>query len=125
MRVASIITMSALLALVFVSTSSPSNVPPSTPPPLVATGASLAVVDRMPLTVAGRGFAKLERVTVRVTLSQRTVSRTTRSGTLGAFRVRFDGLFIPRCEALVLRAIGARTSLARAKLPPLPTCQTD
>jgi hypothetical protein len=124
MRVASIITMSALLGLALASTSSPGNVPPTTPPPLVATGASLAVVDRTPLTVAGRGFAKRERVTVRVTLSQRTVSRTTRAGTLGAFRVSFDGLVIPRCEALVLRAVGARTSLARTKLPPLPACQT-
>lgn len=82
---------------------------------------ALRIADRQPLAVVGTGFRASERVRVTVVTSSRAV-RTVVASRAGVFRVTFAaGEERDRCSGLFVRAVGARGSLAVAKLPQ-PMC---
>jgi hypothetical protein len=70
-------------------------------------------VRAAPLTVRGTGFAGGERVRVTIRATTRTVARSVRAGTGGAFTVRFPGVRIGRCGDAAITAVGARGDRAR------------
>ena len=66
---------------------------------------SVDIVQRSPLVVAGRAFARNELVTVRI---DARVSRTkrVRADLRGRFTVRFPKVFLSGCESLHVDAVG-------------------
>ena len=87
-----------------------------------ATGpAALRLVARQPLTVAGRGFEPLERVHLVASWESGKAIRHTQATRSGSFLVRFSGNRLGRCDALIVRAVGARGSRALLE-PPQPAC---
>ena len=69
----------------------------------------LALVSDEPVTVAGVGFRPYERVRLLITPGPST--RNVRAGRLGRFRVTLRAS-MPRCEGVVVQALGARGSRA-------------
>jgi hypothetical protein len=83
--------------------------------------ATVRLQDRTPVTVAGAGFDRGERV--RVTLTIDTSTRTTtRAGRRGTFRVVFAGATATRCDMIRVVAIGGEGSRAVLKILPAPAC---
>jgi hypothetical protein len=82
--------------------------------------ATLALVNRQPLVLHGRGFRPSERVRV-VASSGATVARNVRASAAGGFTVRFAEMSVPRCGGMFARARGSSGSLATLKIP-LPAC---
>jgi hypothetical protein len=79
--------------------------------------ATLKLAGGAPLTIRGANFLPSERV--RVSLSgQRSQTKQVTAGPAGGFVVRFPAAY-DRCTATIVRAVGARGSLAGLKLPPL------
>jgi hypothetical protein len=87
-----------------------------------ATGApALRLVARQPLTVAGRGFEPLERVRLVAAWESGKAIRRIQATRSGSFALRFSGNRLGRCEALIVRAVGAQGSRALLE-PPQPAC---
>jgi hypothetical protein len=81
---------------------------------------ALAVVSDNPLTVAGRGYRRFERVTVRTSVHGSTYTRRIRAGRLGRFTVRFARVSA-ECHPFAAAAVGAggsRASARRIAIPP-------
>lgn len=79
--------------------------------------ATLKLAGGAPLTVRGADFLAGEKV--RITLSGKvTRTKQVTAGAAGGFVVRFTVAF-DRCTATIVRAVGAKGSLAGLKLPPL------
>jgi hypothetical protein len=83
-----------------------------------ATGARLAVTDRSPFTVHGRGFAPRERVRVVVTATGDASTRWATSGPAGGLVLRFPGVKLGSCPAYIVRAFGAKGSRATVRFMP-------
>jgi hypothetical protein len=85
---------------------------------------SLRLVDVVPVTFRGAGFARLEQVRVALTRNGRTTARRARSSRAGTFRVSFGLLALDPCRgAIVVRAtggLGSRATYRRACHAPLP-----
>jgi hypothetical protein len=82
---------------------------------------SLRLVTRQPLTVAGGGFEPLERIRLVASWESGKAIRRTKATPSGSFLVRFSGNRLGRCDALVVRAVGARGSRVLLE-PPQPAC---
>jgi hypothetical protein len=83
--------------------------------------AALRLQDRSPVTVAGSGFERGERV--RVTLFRETsTKRVVRAGRPGTFVVTFTGATMSRCDRVRVLAVGGRGSRAVLKILPAPAC---
>lgn len=83
--------------------------------------ATLRLQDRSPITVAGAGFNRGERV--RVTLTMDTnMRKTTRTDRRGAIRVIFSGATAARCDMIRVIAVGSGGSRATLKILPAPAC---
>jgi hypothetical protein len=81
-----------------------------------ATGGSepkLTIVRAAPLTVRGTGFAASERVRLTIRATTRTVVRSVRAGTGGAFTLRVPCVRIWRCGDAPITAVGTRGDRAR------------
>jgi hypothetical protein len=106
---------------------------------LIALGAGLAstssaqlerprvrIAKVTPLTAAGTGFQRLERVRLVVLVGEDEHVRTVSASATGSFRATFPTEAIDRCtESIILRATGAKGSRARAlmaqlRCPPKP-----
>jgi hypothetical protein len=85
---------------------------------------SLRLVDLVPVTFRGAGFARLEQVRVALSRNGRTTVRRARSSTSGTFRVSFGLLALDPCRgAIVVRAtggLGSRATYRRACHAPRP-----
>lgn len=86
------------------------------------TRATLRVVDRAPLTVAGAGFRSRETVRLTVTINAQSWTKMTSASAGGTFvvawrRLRFD----PCATPAVISAHGAETGTVTAKIP-TPEC---
>jgi hypothetical protein len=79
--------------------------------------ATLKLSGGAPLTLRGANFLPSERVRVSLSGERRQMKQVT-AGPGGGFVVRFQVAF-DRCSATIVRAVGARGSLAGLKLPPL------
>lgn len=81
---------------------------------LVAGGSArpaLRPLDLDPLTLAGTGFRKNERVTLLIAAPPMVKSKRLRAGVRGRFRVVIR-VAVGRCDPVVVQAIGARGSRA-------------
>ena len=79
--------------------------------------ATLKLAGGAPLALRGTDFLANEKV--RVTLSGKvTRAKQVTAGPAGGFVVRFS-VALDRCTATIVRAVGAKGSLAGLKLPPL------
>jgi hypothetical protein len=86
---------------------------------------SLRVVDQSPFTVQGRHFRSNERVKVTLYKAEESVrSRRVTASRGGVFTSTLAEAGTTRCDAIVIRAVGARGSTAQLKLP-RPACQID
>lgn len=84
--------------------------------PAGALRAHVWLADRSPLVVRGSGFAAAERVTVTVTGAGRFV-RTVAATKSGAIVARWTAVPAKAgCAALLIRAAGARGTVATAKV---------
>ena len=83
----------------------------------------LRLVDSSPLTLAGAGFKKSERVTLDLYVHDARHAKRVRATLGGTFRVAFQGVgAIDRCNTDVwARATGSRGSIATMKRPQ-PQC---
>ena len=77
--------------------------------------ATLRVVDRSPLTVAGAAFHPRERLTLRVAASDHRAARTLTSTASGRFRATFAFSVSP-CEGYLVSAVGRNGSRATLKV---------
>jgi hypothetical protein len=84
--------------------------------------ATVALVDTAPLTVAGRGFARSDRVTVRATVGNRSYVRVVRANAVGRFVVQ---LATPTAECspapFAVSAVGRSgrsAAMRRIEIPP-------
>jgi hypothetical protein len=84
--------------------------------------ASLALVSRTPVTVAGKGFRPAQPVRVTATATN-SIAVTVRPSRAGTFSVRLTGLVLGRCSGLFVRAQSA-TAVATLKLP-RPACMPE
>jgi hypothetical protein len=82
---------------------------------------ALALVDRQPLTIRGRGFHPYERVRV-VVDAQLRAAKSVRATRSGAFTVRFATVNVAQCGGVFATARGRAGSVARLKIP-VPACQ--
>jgi hypothetical protein len=72
----------------------------------------LRLLDRAPLTVAGRGFDVRETVRVRLAVRGQVRTRPATANAAGAFRVRF-AVSVGRCQPFSLQAFGSSGNRAR------------
>ncbi len=79
--------------------------------------ATLRLSGAAPLTLRGANFLANERVRVTLSGERRQMKQVT-AGAAGGFVVRFSVAF-DRCTATIVRAVGAKGSLAGLKVPPL------
>jgi hypothetical protein len=87
--------------------------------------AALRVTDERPVTVAGTGFAKRERVTVRFApKGAAAVTKVVRASTLGRFTVVFSGTAVADCSGYVVSAAGGAGTRARL-IEKKPPCGID
>jgi hypothetical protein len=98
----------------------------ATPVVGAATGRpSLRLLDRDPLTIAGRGFDAEELVRVRLAVEGQIRSRRARTSAVGTFRVRFT-VSVGRCDSFSLQAFGSAGNRARLFPAALqPNCSSD
>jgi hypothetical protein len=86
---------------------------------------ALRLLDRTPLTVAGKGFAAQEAVRVRVATQGRTTTRRVVASATGSFRARF-ALSLGRCQSFSLQAFGSTGSRATLLMRSLaPDCNPN
>jgi hypothetical protein len=86
---------------------------------------SLRLLDRDPLTIAGRGFDAEELVRVRLAVEGQIRSRRARTSAVGTFRVRFT-VSVGRCDFFSLQAFGSAGNRARLFPAALqPDCSSD
>jgi len=83
--------------------------------------ARVAVVQRVPLEVAGSGFGRGVRLQV-VARTVPAVSRAVRSGATGAFLVRFPSVQLSRCDALSVVVRGPQGMVVRGFAKAMPEC---
>jgi hypothetical protein len=82
-----------------------------------ASGPSVRLVDRAPLTLRGAGFVPGERLTVTISAhGQRT--RHPDATSTGRFTVALQGVSLGACEVLVVRVAGAAGDRAALRLRP-------
>jgi hypothetical protein len=108
-------TAALTLAATLTVTESISSAPGKTKP-----RPSIVLVAHTPLTVAGRGFARGERVTLRALLGGRSYVRVVRASIAGRFTARF-GSAMQECTPFVISAIGRSgriAALKRLEIPP-------
>ncbi|MGZ8691618.1 MAG: hypothetical protein ACXWZY_05535 [Gaiellaceae bacterium] len=86
-----------------------------------ATRATLKLVRTEPVLLSGSGFRSAERVRVSAQIDGKTLVRRVVASRVGAFRVAFGtDIVVDRCNSpFAARAVGARGSEARLKLPEL------
>jgi hypothetical protein len=80
---------------------------------------TVVLVAETPLTVAGRGFLRGERVTLRTAFAGRSYLRVVRANALGRFVARFGAS--PECSPFAISAIGRSGRAAvfrRIEIPP-------
>jgi hypothetical protein len=82
----------------------------------------LQLVDRSPVTIAGRGFKPTEQVRITVAAQGVVEKKTVRASSSGRFRVIFNDLRLGFCTGLHVSATGARGSRAKLSPPQLPAC---
>jgi hypothetical protein len=87
-----------------------------------ATGPSLQLAARDPLTVSGAGFAPRDRVTLDLSGVVRRHARTTATRT-GTFSIDF-GLATSRCDLIRVVAVGSSGGRAVLKRLPGPACSS-
>jgi hypothetical protein len=83
--------------------------------------ATLVLLSRDPITVAGRNFASRERVTVRVSLEERTLAKSVRASAAGRFTIRFAEASASECAPVVATATGrsgSKASTRKVDIPP-------
>jgi hypothetical protein len=86
---------------------------------------ALRVVAQQPFTVQGRSFRSHERVKLTLYTQQKSVrTRRVTAGSSGAFRAVLQTTPVDRCDAILVRAVGALGSTATLKLLPLPACHS-
>ena len=91
----------------------------------IAGQTKVRVLDSSPLTLRGVGFERGERVRLTVSLGERTVVRTLRTGSAGGFTTSFVAMRYDRCSgSLGVKAVGARGSRVSWELVPLE-CPDD
>lgn len=82
---------------------------------------SVALVKESPVVVSGRGFARLERVVLRVSVAGRAYRRTLRATAAGTFRATFESADAD-CKPFTVTAAGGTGSRAmqtrRFTVPP-------
>lgn len=84
---------------------------------------AVRLIDEKPVTVAGRAFARDERVTVRVAaVGERPFAKTVTASGTGAFTAVFRLRSLPECGGYVLTAVGNKGSRAALRRfdPPAP-----
>lgn len=81
----------------------------------------LTVVSDDPITVAGRGFRRSERVTLRASVGGSTYTRRMRAGRTGRFTARFAGVGA-NCRPFAVTAVGRGGSRATTRLVIPPPC---
>jgi hypothetical protein len=82
--------------------------------------ATIALADDSPVVVAGRGFARAERVTLRTTVNGRRFTRIVVAGRYGRFTARVANVDA-ECSPFAVSAVGergSRAALRRIKIPP-------
>jgi hypothetical protein len=86
---------------------------------------SLRVIDQSPFTVQGQHFRSHERVRLTLYKQQQSVrTRRVSASSSGAFRAVLQEAAIDRCDAIMVRAVGARGSAALLKILPRPACHS-
>ena len=81
---------------------------------------TLKLAKRTPVTVHGVYFKSLERVTVTATVAGIRTAKRVRASQTGSFTLAFGAdVVTDRCSGFVVRAVGARGSVAVVKLPQL------
>lgn len=92
--------------------------------------AQLRIARVTPLTVAGTGFQRLERVRLVAFVGGEELHRAVSASATGSFRMTFQIEAFDRCtDSIVLKATGAKGSRARAlmaqlRCPPRPDLPT-
>ncbi len=83
------------------------------------------ILDTAPLTLRGVGFARDERVGLKVSLGEQVAVRKLRASDAGAFTASFREMRYGRCgPSLVVKAVGSRGSSVSWELVPLE-CPDD
>lgn len=78
------------------------------------------MLDAAPLTLRGIGFERDERVSLKVSLGQRTAVRKLRANDAGVFTTTFRELRYGRCgPSLVVEAVGSRGNRVSWEIVPL------
>jgi hypothetical protein len=77
----------------------------------------LVLVAQNPVTVRGAGFARYERVRVRLVMPDAEIVRRVRASRRGRFSVSFPGAAPDRCAGWSIIATGASGSVARLRRP--------
>jgi hypothetical protein len=78
------------------------------------------MLDAAPLTLRGVGFARDERVSLKVSLGERTTVRKLQANDAGVFTTTFRELRYGRCGgSLTVKATGSRGSRVSWELVPL------
>jgi hypothetical protein len=80
---------------------------------------TIALVDASPVVVAGRGFARAERVTLRASVNGRSITRRVTASRIGRFTVRLAATNA-ECDPFTVTAVGragSRAMLKRINIP--------
>lgn len=83
--------------------------------------AALAIVEPSPMTIAGHGFRRGERVAVRVVGDGAIHRKVVIANRFGRFTARWTGAVVSECSPYVVTATGTRGSravLRRIVIPP-------
>jgi hypothetical protein len=81
---------------------------------------TIALVDASPVVVAGRGFARAERVTLRASVNGRRITKVVTANQIGRFTVRL-AVTNAECNPFTVSAVGregSRAMLRRINIPP-------
>jgi hypothetical protein len=78
------------------------------------------MLDMAPLTLRGVGFARDERVSLKVSLGEQTTARKLRANDAGVFTTTFRELRYGRCGgSLAVKAVGSHGSRVSWEIVPL------
>ena len=83
--------------------------------------ATLHVVDASPMTIAGHGFRRGERVTVKVARTGAVYRKVVVASLTGRITARWADAVLPECSPYTVTATGARGSqamLRKIQIPP-------
>lgn len=86
---------------------------------------SLRLANLAPLVVDGRRFQPLEPVRVTVSAGAQRATKRMTATRAGAFTATFRTVAVSRCQAVFVRAVGARGGVATVRRPPLPACMPE